>query len=371
MLNQIYPNSTQQDIRVAVYDSGTSAMALDAELVAGNVTDIQWRKRDDASWTSLTPVGSAGAGYVRADSPGSVDGSGIMLITLPTAAATTRTNLMVRLIFSDADLSHWTQMPEPVLVAYQSIIDSSGRVDIGSISGDSTAADNLEAACDGTGYNLGNGSIVAASVTDKTGYSLANNSITSSVVASNAFNNSAFTTGFYNAINSEVDTAFADYDPPTKAELDAGLAALNDITAADVYTQFTSGSNEDAFKADVSGLATQASVDTIDGIVDAILEDTGELQSNQGQWVTATSVTVSDKTGFSLAPTGLDSISITAPSGVATNFREMVVQVWRRFFKRATATSTEIRTYADDGTTTITTQTVSDNGTTQDQGAAS
>ena len=38
-------------------------------------------------------------------------------------------------------------------------------VDVLAISGDSVAADNLEAAADGTGYNLGGGSIVAASVT--------------------------------------------------------------------------------------------------------------------------------------------------------------------------------------------------------------
>lgn len=37
------------------------------------------------------------------------------------------------------------------------------------ISGDSTAADNLESAADGTGYNLGGGSVVAASVTGDVG----------------------------------------------------------------------------------------------------------------------------------------------------------------------------------------------------------
>ena len=31
-----------------------------------------------------------------------------------------------------------------------------------------------------------------------------------------------------------MDTALADYDPPTKAELDAGLAALNDPASADI-----------------------------------------------------------------------------------------------------------------------------------------
>lgn len=60
------------------------------------------------------------------------------------------------------------------------------------ISGDSVAADNLEAACDGTGFNVGNGSIVAASVTagvtvstnnDKTDYSLATAPPTAAAIA--------------------------------------------------------------------------------------------------------------------------------------------------------------------------------------------
>ena len=66
-------------------------------------------------------------------------------------------------------------------------------------------------------------------------------------------------------------------------------------SAADIYTYFTDGTREDAFKADVSGLATQTSVDSIDtdvqnigSDVSAILTDTNELQLNQGNWVTAT-----------------------------------------------------------------------------------
>jgi hypothetical protein len=42
-------------------------------------------------------------------------------------------------------------------------------VDVLAISGDSVAADNLESAADGTGYNLGGGSVVAASVTGSVG----------------------------------------------------------------------------------------------------------------------------------------------------------------------------------------------------------
>lgn len=43
------------------------------------------------------------------------------------------------------------------------------RADAVMISGDSVAADNMEAAADGTGYNLGNGQIVSASVTGAVG----------------------------------------------------------------------------------------------------------------------------------------------------------------------------------------------------------
>ena len=40
-------------------------------------------------------------------------------------------------------------------------------------------------------------------------------------------------------VNAQCDTALSDYDPPTKAELDTGLAALNDITAANVWAYAT------------------------------------------------------------------------------------------------------------------------------------
>ncbi len=72
-----------------------------------------------------------------------------------------------------------------------------------------------------------------------------------------------------------------------------------------------------------------------------------------------------------LAATGLDSITATDPAAVATTFPQMVVQLWRRFFKKTTLTSTQLLTYKDDNTTTETTQVVSDTGTLQTQGPAS
>lgn len=77
--------------------------------------------------------------------------------------------------------------------------------------------------------------------------------------------------------------------------------------------------------------------------------------------------------GVVLGSDGLDGIAITAPAGVASTFREMVVQTWRRYFKKAdrdTGAGT-LKTYADDGSTVLTTQTISDVGDTQTVGSAS
>lgn len=86
--------------------------------------------------------------------------------------------------------------------------------------------------------------------------------------------------------------------------------------------------------------------------------------------VSLDSVLVGVKTGFTLAATGLDSITCTDPAGVANTFPKMLVQIWRRFFKKVTMTATQLKTYADNGTDINTTQTVADDDTTETQGAA-
>ena len=72
-----------------------------------------------------------------------------------------------------------------------------------------------------------------------------------------------------------------------------------------------------------------------------------------------------------LSAAGLDSITTTEPTGVATTFRGMMVQLYRRFFKKVTQTATALKTYKDNGSTVVTTQTISDDDTTQTQGVAS
>jgi hypothetical protein len=77
-----------------------------------------------------------------------------------------------------------------------------------------------------------------------------------------------------------------------------------------------------------------------------------------------------NRTAYKLASDGLDSVATTEPDGVASNFREMMVQVWRRFFKKSTATLAALKTYKDDASTN-TTQTVGFDGTTKTVGDAS
>ncbi len=71
-----------------------------------------------------------------------------------------------------------------------------------------------------------------------------------------------------------------------------------------------------------------------------------------------------------LTADGLDNIPITPPTGVATTFREMMIQVWWRMFKRVTLVSGFVTMFRADNSTVMTSQQVSDNGTTQTQGPA-
>lgn len=68
---------------------------------------------------------------------------------------------------------------------------------------------------------------------------------------------------------------------------------------------------------------------------------------------------------------GSAAFTVSAPAGVAGGILEKLDQLWRRFFRKSTLTATELKTYADDEASVLTTQPVSDDGTTQTQGGAS
>ena len=84
------------------------------------------------------------------------------------------------------------------------------------ISGDSTAADNLEAAADGNGYNLGAGQIVAASVTGAVGsVTGAVGSVTGNVGGNVAGSVNSVTTGVTVATNNDKTGYSLATAPPT------------------------------------------------------------------------------------------------------------------------------------------------------------
>ena len=168
--------------------------------------------------------------------------------------------------------------------------------------------------------------------------------------------------GYIDKLNVTGALAHSDAAATYKADVSA-LATSAELTALASYG--------DSHWATATGFSTldAADVRTALGMATADLDD--QLTAIGGTVNSLSSgVTVSDKTGFKLASDGLDAIATTAPSGPATTFREMVVQTWRWFFKRATKTSGSLVTYADDGTTPITTQAITASGTDEERGAA-
>lgn len=123
-----------------------------------------------------------------------------------------------------------------------------------------------------------------------------------------------------------------------------------------------------------TGFSTHTAAD-VWAVATRVLTAATNITSTGGTITVSTgAVTVgtnNDKAGYALSASGLDSIAATDPGGVATTWPQMMVQLWRRMFRKSTLTATELKTYADDGTTVRTTQTVSDDGTTQTQGTAS
>lgn len=108
--------------------------------------------------------------------------------------------------------------------------------------------------------------------------------------------------------------------------------------------------------------------------MDIVGNITGNLSGSVGSVTT-----VNDKTGYSLADGAITTakiadgaitsakFTVSAVSGVATGILEKLDQLWRRFFKKVTKESGSLITYADDGTTPVTTQTYTTTGTDTDE----
>jgi len=125
----------------------------------------------------------------------------------------------------------------------------------------------------------------------------------------------------------------------------------------------------DNLNATVSSRASQASLDTLDDYVDtevaAIKAKTDQLAFTTANRVDATVV---DKTGFKLASDGLDTVAapadVTNDANARSSFVKMIRAVFNRLYNENRQNATQ-RTVRNDAGTVVSTQTVSDDGTTQ------
>jgi hypothetical protein len=140
------------------------------------------------------------------------------------------------------------------------------------ISGDSTAADNLEAACDGGSYNVGGGAVVAASVTGAVGsVTGAVGSVTGNVGGNVAGSVASVTAGVtladdaITAAKFDETTAFPVKYADTGATLIARVGAQMDLVNAPNATAIA---------------AIKTAMEAAGGHLASILADTAELQTD-------------------------------------------------------------------------------------------
>jgi hypothetical protein len=113
-----------------------------------------------------------------------------------------------------------------------------------------------------------------------------------------------------------------------------------------------------------AGLATATALSTVGTTASAIKAKTDNLPGSPA--AVGSAMTLQDGAITSAK------VTVGTYTGVASGWIERMEQVWRRFFKPASRTPTQLRTFADNGTTVQTTQAISDDGSgTETQGSAS
>lgn len=141
-------------------------------------------------------------------------------------------------------------------------------VNVTAISGDSTAADNLEAAADGTTYNLGGGAIVAASVTGAVG-SIAANGITATSIAADALNAAAVKA---DAVT-KIQTGLATPTNITAGTITTVTNLTNAPTNGDLTATMKTSVTTAATAATPTAAAVTAGVTIADATSDAVIAD--------------------------------------------------------------------------------------------------
>ncbi len=162
-------------------------------------------------------------------------------------------------------------------------------------------------------------------------------------------------------VNSECDTALADYDAPTNAEMVA--RTLPNTQYATATGQGTAQTDLTNILADTNELQTDwANGGRLDLLIDGTKAKT-DLIPAAGFPANFNTLAVSDTGSVTVGTIANGVISsatftVSAVTGVATGILEQMRQLWRwRFKKKAKNTNdSTFKTYADDGTTVLTNQ---------------
>jgi len=151
----------------------------------------------------------------------------------------------------------------------------------------------------------------------------------------------------------------------------AGLVAGSIVAATFATDSIAAGAvKADAVTKIQDGLATSANQATIAGYLTNATYGLSAIRTQgDAAWITATSVTVSDKTGFALAADGLDTVSAVLPSGEPANFREMVLTPYVMWAHKSVMTTDTWTVYAADGETELWTYGLSEVDGVQTKGA--
>lgn len=266
----MYELKTNTATRIAVgplVDPTDGKTAETALTVTGMTVDILQMDNDGTAVnrTSFSPTASGGNNdmvHITNDAVGMYD--------LELTAAQLNFLGNARLVFYDLDgfLVHWIDL-QVVSAAYfdWKYGTTLPNVNVTQISGDGTAADNAELFFDGTGYAGGTTKLDVNVVT------IANNAITAASINADAITNAKIAD---NAIAAENIAA----DAITAAKIANG--AIDAATfAADVDAEI-------ATMVWNAATASYGGAGTYGQAVEDTLADTNELQTNQGNWLTAT-----------------------------------------------------------------------------------
>ncbi len=198
-----------------------------------------------------------------------------------------------------APVSRTIELYRPKITAGETLTVSSSRanVDVIAISGDTTAADNCESFFDGTGYAGTNN--VIPSVTTVTGN--VNGSVTSVSGAVGSVTGTvggvAGTITTLDALDTAQDTQHSTTQSAISGLNDVSTAAVADAVWEEAIADHSGTSGSVAESLNAAGGAGDPWTTSLPGsytgtqagkILADVLADTGELQTNQGNWLTAT-----------------------------------------------------------------------------------